>query len=116
MLNKVNIFLLFIIIITGLSCKHNQFDAPYYANEYCNCLAASTSIRNEAERSIHCDSILMLDNRYINFYILQIENDSLHKAMPQSLKDSITEFVNAYVGYLDTNCAKYFLRHGGVVH
>ncbi len=104
--------LLTTLIFALNSCRHNEYDAEFYAKEYCKCLVAERATGVDFfDARTKCDANLIIENRYFRKDYIDLTYGRYLIFLPQSLDDSISVFSGIFFSYVNKNCCKMALMN-----
>jgi len=101
--------LYFSIAVGGCRFK-NEFDAPYYAKMYCDCLDRQEGQIRRNVPQLPCDSLVESKSRFYKLYHSQFSNFDEWLKLSASTKDSIQTFMTNFSSFVDENCREYFSK------
>src|SRR5262249_35498603 len=94
---KVTSTFAFLLFIFGcVQKKHNEFDAVFWANEYCNCLNEHIPENDIYSARMICMSRLNLENRLYRIYSTQSIYAGYFRRLPKETLDSVLSFNNSF--------------------
>lgn len=107
LMNLKRLIILTSTVFFMFGCRHNGFDAEYFAEQYCNCLQQERkSGRDFFDARTKCDGQLLAQSRF--FRITYIENvyGRYMMFLPDALDGSAVSFKNTFYDYVEKNCCK----------
>lgn len=99
-------FLSILLLIVISSCKHNEFDAPYYAKKYCICMEKNKRIYDVFQAQAICDADLQKSNKYFRTFYIEDNYGRYMMFLPQGFKDSVVRFRYEFLNHLEMKCCK----------
>lgn len=104
---KRGVAFLFIILFI-LGCKHDEFDAVYYAKSYCKCLTEERrNGKDFFEARTKCDGQLLVSNHFFRIDYIDYTYGRYLIFLPQSLDDSVADFHSRFYGFVEKNCCSF---------
>ena len=103
---KSNFGTIYLAILFLFSCseKKSEYDAEYWAKNYCSCVESNLQTNNIYISRVLCDSKLANENRFFRAYSAQMLFGNYLSKVNTSYADSTLKFNNAFNNYIFKNC------------
>ena len=100
----------YLSLILGLSCnsRQNEYDAEYWAKEYCSCIQTQLKTNDIYISRVICDSKLNRENRFFRTYHAQALFGNYLTKLDTKYADSVLKFNNIFNNYIFKNCNYIF--------
>jgi len=104
--------MIFVFLIISGSCKHKEFDAEYYARQYCECLQEERkSGKDFLDARSKCDGELLVCNQFFRADYIEFTYGRYLSFFSIGRNDSVADFHMRFYKYLEENCCKLALTN-----